>query len=340
MYNAETCISTTVESVVSQSFSDWELLVIDDGSTDNSLNIVSALTDPRIRVISQKNQGRCSARNTGIEHACGNWIAFLDADDQLFPSAIEDLLPKKADDSDLIIGGYSTSDGIRITDAPITIAGKNFLGILLNQNNIPSGFHSRYFNGFLERTVWGKLYNARLIKSNKIKFTLGLTIGEDALFNAFIALYARKVRCIKQEVYYYDKTGAGTTRFYADKLSEWVKTFASAANTQLTPLVKTGQIKQSDLEYFIFDEYWRFFNRATTRAKNCSLAGRELEKLFADPLIASASNSFIHKQLIKNALWRFYIFLIKHQKARLAIAIGRYFEVPLYNFLYSFFIKR
>lgn len=81
LYNKELSVKSTVQSVLNQSFSDFEIVIVNDGSTDNSVEVVEGFDDPRIRIIHQKNQGVSAARNKGIEEAKYEWIAFLDADD-------------------------------------------------------------------------------------------------------------------------------------------------------------------------------------------------------------------------------------------------------------------
>jgi len=81
MYNVEKYVSTAIESVLTQSFEEFELICIDDGCTDNTFEIVSAFDDPRIRIVRQKNRGLSGARNTGINNCQGIYIAFLDSDD-------------------------------------------------------------------------------------------------------------------------------------------------------------------------------------------------------------------------------------------------------------------
>lgn len=100
-YNAGKYIREAIESVVNQTYQDWELIIINDGSTDNSQQVVkeyihSAICNSRngdqssIRLINQPNSGACRARNNGIEHANGEYIKFLDADDILLPNALQD----------------------------------------------------------------------------------------------------------------------------------------------------------------------------------------------------------------------------------------------------------
>lgn len=81
LYNKKDSIGSTLESVLAQTYSDFELLVVDDGSVDGSAEIVSGYDDSRIRLIRKSNGGASSARNEGIRNACGEWVAFLDGDD-------------------------------------------------------------------------------------------------------------------------------------------------------------------------------------------------------------------------------------------------------------------
>ncbi len=82
LYNKELSVSRAVHSVLGQSHSDFELLIVDDGSTDNSLEVARRFQDPRIRVLTKVNGGASSARNLAIENASGEFVAFLDADDE------------------------------------------------------------------------------------------------------------------------------------------------------------------------------------------------------------------------------------------------------------------
>ena len=93
VYQAEALLPQCVESVLAQTFSDWELLLIDDGSRDGSPTLCDgyAARDPRIRVFHKPNGGVSTARNLGLEQATGPYIAFLDADDTFEPAALETL---------------------------------------------------------------------------------------------------------------------------------------------------------------------------------------------------------------------------------------------------------
>lgn len=89
LYNKESCILKTIESVINQDFIDYEIVVVDDGSIDGGLSLVENLKNDHIRIFKKKNGGPSSARNYGVNNARGKWILFLDADDTLEPGALE-----------------------------------------------------------------------------------------------------------------------------------------------------------------------------------------------------------------------------------------------------------
>lgn len=91
LYNKRPYIRRAVESVLKQKFANFELIVVDDGSTDNGAAELVDVLDPRLKVVQQRNQGVGAARNAGLAHASGAWVAFLDADDAWMPSHLEEL---------------------------------------------------------------------------------------------------------------------------------------------------------------------------------------------------------------------------------------------------------
>ncbi len=92
LFNKEAIIERSIRSVLSQSFKDFELIIVNDGSTDRSAEVVKGINDKRIVFIAQENGGPSKARNTGVNHAKGEWVLFLDADDELAKGAIDHLL--------------------------------------------------------------------------------------------------------------------------------------------------------------------------------------------------------------------------------------------------------
>jgi glycosyltransferase involved in cell wall biosynthesis len=90
-HNREKFLPRSIGSVIKQSYQDWELVVVDDGSTDNTQNVVKSFNDPRIKYVYQNNSERSAARNKGISHSSGEWICFLDSDDEYQPNHLREL---------------------------------------------------------------------------------------------------------------------------------------------------------------------------------------------------------------------------------------------------------
>ena len=91
-YNRASLLPGSIGSVIKQSYQDWELVVVDDGSTDNTQDVVKSFNDPRIKYVYQNNSERSAARNKGIDNASGTWICFLDSDDEYQPEHLQELV--------------------------------------------------------------------------------------------------------------------------------------------------------------------------------------------------------------------------------------------------------
>lgn len=113
LYNKAASIRQSLMSVLSQSYQDFEVVIVDDGSTDGSVGVVEAINDPHIRLIKQENGGPSKARNTGVKNAKGEWILFLDADDEMLPEALEFFSEKiqKNADADMFLGEVIVNNG-------------------------------------------------------------------------------------------------------------------------------------------------------------------------------------------------------------------------------------
>jgi glycosyltransferase involved in cell wall biosynthesis len=145
-YNAARFVGDAIESVLRQTISDFEVIVIDDGSTDNTaVAVATYLSDPRVRCISQKNGGLPGARNAGAENSRGEYLAFLDADDCLAPNALE-LVIQKFEESGaawLNVGVLKIDGDKRSFRHPITPQGDLLLAILEDDFITRSPFYPR-----------------------------------------------------------------------------------------------------------------------------------------------------------------------------------------------------
>lgn len=125
LYNKEQSIERTVRGILDQTFTDFELVIVDDGSTDSSVAKVKTFDDPRIRLVQQPNGGPSAARNTGVRHAKADWVVFLDADDELTPDALEhfDKTINAHPEADIIDCAKQCRLNDRLIDVPHPIEG-------------------------------------------------------------------------------------------------------------------------------------------------------------------------------------------------------------------------
>lgn len=113
LYNKEAIVKRSIQSVLNQSFQDFELIIVDDGSTDNSVSIVKTIYDDRVTLIQQSNRGPSAARNTGTRYAKGEWIIFLDADDEMYENALMNFYTysNKYSNANMFLGEEFCSNG-------------------------------------------------------------------------------------------------------------------------------------------------------------------------------------------------------------------------------------
>lgn len=175
VYNVISCISRCIDSILEQTLTDWELLLIDDGSSDGSALICDDYSskDKRIKVFHKENGGVSSARNLGIEQASGDWIVFVDSDDWCEPNYLSDFFVENQIGSDSIV-----LQGIK----------KESNGVVAKKMVFKDKSYSNIVEGVLENSLliygapYSKLFSKSLIIGNGIRFPQDYSFGEDAVF--------------------------------------------------------------------------------------------------------------------------------------------------------------
>lgn len=203
IYNVEKYLSTCIESILNQTYKKLEILLIDDGSTDKSGEICDEYTkqDNRCIAIHQPNKGISEARNTGLKHATGEYISFIDGDDYIHPQMLEILyeaLQKGDYDFSMILykKAYAQEQFQFITEYTTQELNQSQL-IYSLYNNLSQKSNTYQEMNF--HVVWNKLYKKTLI--NDTPFIQ--TVAEDAVFNNTIYLKCKKVIVINNEIYYW-----------------------------------------------------------------------------------------------------------------------------------------
>lgn len=223
MYNAEPYICQCVQSVMSQTWENLEILVIDDGSTDQELKICEELgsTDGRIRILTQRNRGVSAARNRGIEEADGEYIFFLDSDDVIHPCLIEALVRgAERFQAGMAFCGYVRLDD-REMEERLTKTSENACTVrweVAEQKKTEAWFHIRF-----ERELSG--IGGKLIRRDFIggqRFYERLASGEDTIFLYELCRRQVKLAFADAEWYYYRIHPDSVTHSY-DMSSIWQK---------------------------------------------------------------------------------------------------------------------
>lgn len=229
VYNVEKYLRRCIDSILAQTFTDFELLLIDDGSKDKSGEICDeyAQKDSRVRVFHKENGGVSSARNVGLDNAKGEWIAFVDSDDWLsaeYLYCFYSIIYVK-DRVDLIIQSpiYMYQNGtIKTKKIPNRVYdGENMLKNFINDGNLDlTEPHS-------------KLFRLKLIQEEKIRFNEKVIVGEDGIFIACFLHYCKIIVSSKDVGYHYAKSDISIqNKFYAPEkellgVIEWKKKLLS-----------------------------------------------------------------------------------------------------------------
>lgn len=223
-FNTEKYLRCCVDSILAQTFTDYELLLIDDGSTDGSEVICDkyAEKDTRIKVLHKNNGGVSSARNLGLDNAKGEWITFCDSDDWVFPCWLDNFMSKEvSNEIDLLIQGFKTdrSIGEILKEDTEQYYGANFESPVKDAitNLIQSGIF-----GY----VWNKCFRRDCIETHKLRFDCSLSLHEDEMFIIDFLAYAKKVRSVSNIGYYYHVPDWGAK--YKFEFSRFVSLFNKA----------------------------------------------------------------------------------------------------------------
>ena len=219
VYQAEATIRRCVDSILRQEFTDFELLLVDDGSSDASGRICDeyAALDHRVQVIHKPNTGVSDTRNTGMERAAGTYLQFLDSDDWITSDATR-LLVRTAQSThcDLVIADFYRVVGNRVSHkggiAEDRVLSREEFAEEMMEN--PADF---YYG-----VLWNKLYRRDLIEAHHLRMDTGISWCEDFIFNLEYILHASSFAALRSPIYYYVKT-KGSLVTQAGPLSKTIR---------------------------------------------------------------------------------------------------------------------
>lgn len=198
IYNSEEYLSKCIDSIIQQTYQNLEIILIDDGSTDLSLQICKeyAEKDNRIKIISQRNQGPSSARNNALKIAAGDFICFVDSDDYIDKNTFKTAVDKMMTDVDMVIWGVNvfSKDNLSYIDWF-----NNYLNFQIN------GIHNLLENKKFEISVvpWNKMFRKSIIKKYNIDFPIG-KLYEDNAFWWKYTMFCKKIYFLPKKLHYYN----------------------------------------------------------------------------------------------------------------------------------------
>ena len=187
IYNVEKYLSKCLDSLLEQTYDDFELICVNDGSTDNSLNILQnyASKDSRIKIINQKNQGQSMARNNALEKVQGDYISFIDSDDWVEKDFLENLISSaQKNDADVVQSGYIQCNKIFVRKEKTCISFENIM------------------EEMQKCLVWNKLWKTDFVKKNHLYFLPNVTY-QDVFFCCMASFYSKSWNIINYAGYHY-----------------------------------------------------------------------------------------------------------------------------------------
>ena len=301
VYNGEKHLEKALNSALNQSLENLEIILIDDGSTDKTSDIITQYAEKDSRIVALKNpqnKGLSYSRNLGIEKAKGEYLFFLDADDYLHPNAMESLYDQaKKDKLDVLQSKYILKTGktkkilpedLELLPAPVD-------GI--------SYFHQNFF---VSPTVWAKLYNTGFIKKEKIRFKDH--IYEDMPFS-FEAIYkAKRIANNMMPAYIYQKqAGSITSRHTEQHFQDYLKVLKDLQAYFMNPQM-TDSLSTFPVHFYLFmarlsDNVIKYGNK--NQQKEVKKAVENLAKKYKQFISPNKRYPFLKRMLLQSSPYNY-----------------------------------
>lgn len=338
VYNRENTITPCVESILKSEFLDFEILLIDDGSTDSTRVKCEqmAACDKRIRFVHKINEGVSVARNIGLSMAQGEWITFVDSDDAILPCHLNVLGHKHSDSIDLIMTGHTsgkimngevrTSTCIGTIQDAVTVS--NASAYLFSEFE---PFKNPFF------PIWNKFFKRQILDEHRIRFDSTMSLGEDQVFLCDYLQYARGLVYYKMKSYvnlsWPNLVHLGSKlRTPSDYLYNQKKNYQA-----LCRIIRNGggKTEQYAVNYGIDRPITRILYNYTKAKNRNRLSLKELEMFTKKEIIPyiKSIDTERYKPVDLNVRWICYLLL--HVSANTAILYCRIYNLfhPFYSFV-------
>ncbi len=301
VYNSAEYIGSTLDSIINQDFNSFEVIVVDDGSTDNSLEVIEEkLSKSTIsyKVIHQDNSGVSNARNRGIEESQGEYLVFVDSDDYITGNHLSELYNGETDFS---LIQFVKKDGEHLSTPNFIskrlISCNDFIKMELNMEN-PFNF-------------WQLMYRASIINDNEIRFNPDYIYGEDIEFALKALSFGKEVAISNEVTYYYiqhEESAIKTSEYRRFEVVEIFENLAGFYEKQgkgdLADLIITSRIPKAifgNMNYFFYNDY--DFDEVIAKMKELDLFTK-LSKYEGDSKFKFKIKSFLLNPKIYYKTWK------------------------------------
>ena len=300
VYNAEQYFRACLESLSSQTLDNIEIIIVNDGSTDNSLSIANDFSTrfPWFKVYTTQNQGVSHARNYGISMSCGDYVAFVDSDDTVEPDYCRAMYEKAIrDNNDLVVCQF---DRITLSDGELTHL---FSPTPLFESDNFTMTDRRDLFSSISVGPWDKLVKRALLE--KLNFPEGIRYAEDQIFAVKAFCYAKSIGTVKQVLYhYYYEIHGGITSGFGEERLDWVKVMEHLSSFALDD--KSGYALKNEIAFFMLSKSMRLCAAAIVRTNlNYDLRTRLVKSIhafFAKNLPDWRRNPYYIKDVAKRSL--------------------------------------
>lgn len=301
VYNAEEYIGATLDSIINQDFNSYEIIVVDDGSTDQSPEIISeklTKSTADYRIIRQDNAGVSSARNRGMQEATGEYLVFIDADDYVTGNHLSELYNDQTD--------FSMVQFIKKENDKLSTPHR-----FSTESMTCDEFIKKELRMEMPFNFWQLMYKASIIKENSIRFNPNLIYGEDIDFALRALLYGDEVAISNEATYYYIQHSQSAIKTSEYRRFEVIEIFENLAEfyrshgrDDLARLIVTSRIPKAifgNMNYFFYNDY--DFDEVLSKMKEMDLLDK-LSKFEGDNKFKSKIRLFLLSPKIYYKTWK------------------------------------
>ena len=257
VYNVENYLDKCLDSVIKQTYKNLEIIVVNDGSTDNSGTICQeyAQKDDRIVYIEKENGGLSDARNAGLDRMTGSYVSFVDSDDWIELDYVETLYKKIIEyQADIAVGNYYSFNESKGVFYFHVLGDSYYEKVYDNVSIFENLYESQEMKGFALISAWGKLYKAGLFE--QLRFDIG-KLGEDGYLNQKIYLLSEKVIYVNRGIYSYRVRKNSLSKHWTEK---WMQALVYAMSERITLLASLGYPLEQHLAVYRQMLDWVLYN--------------------------------------------------------------------------------